>query len=648
MKYRFLALILTLFFSPAVFSQKYIFENEPSWVKAVEIPQSSTFSKYSIASGYYLKLEDYQVNLDEDAHYTHEVINVVSYTGITNASQILVNYDTSYQKLIIHHLYIWRKGKKIDRTNDLSFEKMNNEYNLQNGIYSGKISAYDNLNDIRKEDLIDFAYTLVGSNPIFKKEKYLFIPLESTNPVDLYSVRILYSKDKNYTYKCVGYDTTTVSNNLIGNYREIEISNKDVKALKMEEGTPSWIIPYKYFTLSSIKSWKEVNTWAQEVFGLKKEPELESVFKEIFVGNETLDEKINKVIDYVQDDIRYMGIESGIGSFKPSAPDKVVKQRFGDCKDKSLLLVWLLKKIGISKAYPALVNVAMLYETDKLQPSNEIFNHCIVKFEHENKTYWVDPTITQQGGDYKNLAMVDYGRALVVGESLDTIPLMSPQNTKATTFIKEDLSVKSFTEPATLEITSSRNGIEADKKRNFLEQYTSEDISKSVTDDLKLIYPIVNKTDDIKIVDDIKSNIISTTYKYEIDGFWQDGDKMENKNAAGLWIFRFDPQNLRQFINESACIERKTDLALNYPLNMEFLYIFHFHKNMLILDDYKKIENEIFYFDQVVEQISSNSFQIRYKFNFKTPFVKADDFKKICEQTNEMAKKLPVIVYFKK
>ncbi len=648
MKYRFLALILTLFFSRAVFSQKYIFENEPSWVKKVEIPQSSTFSKYSIASGYYLKLEDYQVNLDEDAHYTHEVINVVSYTGITNASQILVNYDTSYQKLIIHHLYIWRKGKKIDRTSDLSFEKMNNEYNLQNGIYSGTISAYDNLNDIRKEDLIDFAYTLVGSNPIFKKEKYLFVPLESTNPVDLYSVRILYSKDKNYTYKCVGYDTTAVSNNLIGNYREIEISNKDVKALKMEEGTPSWIIPYKYFTLSSIKSWKEVNTWAQEVFGLKKEPELESVFKEIFVGNETLDEKINKVIDYVQDDIRYMGIESGIGSFKPSAPDKVVKQRFGDCKDKSLLLVWLLKKIGISKAYPALVNVAMLHETDKFQPSNEIFNHCIVKFEHENKTYWVDPTITQQGGDYKNLAMVDYGRTLVVGQSLDTLPLMSPQNTKATTFIKEELTVKSFTEPAILEITSSCDGIEADKKRNFLEQYTSEDISKSVTDDLKLIYPIVNKTDDIKIVDDIKSNIISTTYKYEIDGFWQDGDKMENKNAAGLWIFRFDPQNLRQFINESACIERKTDLALNYPLNMEFLYVFHFHKNMLMLDDYKKIENEIFYFDQVVEQISNNSFQIKYKFSFKTPFVKADDFKKICEQTNEMAKKLPVIVYFKK
>ncbi len=648
MKYSFLVLILTMFFFQPVFSQKYTFEEVPSWVKKVGIPQNSTFSKYNIAFGYYLKLEDYQVNLEEDAYYNHEVINVVSYTGITNASQILINYDTSYQKLIIHYLYIWRKGKKIDRTSDLSFEKMNNEYNLHNGIYSGNISAYDNLNDIRKDDLIDFAYTLVGSNPIFNKEKYLFIPLESTKPVDLYSVRILYLKDKNYDYKCLGCDSIGFLNNELGNYHQIEISTNDVKAIKIEENMPTWLIPYKYFTLSSIKSWKDVNSWAQGVFKLEKAPELESVFKEIFIGNETLDEKINKIIDYVQDDIRYMGIESGIGSIKPSAPDQVVKHRFGDCKDKSLLLVWLLKKIGISKAYPALVNLAMLQEVDKFLPSNEIFNHCIVKFEYENKTYWVDPTITQQGGDYKNLSIIDYGKALVIGESLDTIPLMLPPNKNAITVIKEELTVHSFTEPATLEIVSSRNGIEADKKRVFFEQYSSTDISKSVTDDLKLIYPIVNKTADMTISDDIKTNIISTTYKYDIDGFWQDGDKLNDKNAAGYWVFRFEPQNVQQFMNESACIERKMDFALSYPLNLEFHYIFHFPKNVLILDNYKRIENEIFYFDETLQQISSNSFQIKYNCNFKAPFIKAADFEKICEQKKEIAKKLPLIIFFKK
>ena len=40
---------------------------------------------------------------------------------------------------------------------------------------------------------------------------------------------------------------------------------------------------------------------------------------------------MNAVINFVQNDIRYMGIEQGIGSIKPFTPEQVVKQRFGDC-----------------------------------------------------------------------------------------------------------------------------------------------------------------------------------------------------------------------------------------------------------------------------------------------------------------------------
>ena len=168
-------IVLVLNISNTVQAQNYSFEAIPDWVKTIEIPHESSLSKYDIKSGFYLKLVDYQVSLETNAFFYHEVRNVISYSGITNASQLLITYDTSYQKLQIHHLHIWRKGIKIDRTNDLSFEIINNEYNLQQGIYTGAVTAYDNLDDIRKDDLIDFAYTLVGVNPIFGDDKYLFI-----------------------------------------------------------------------------------------------------------------------------------------------------------------------------------------------------------------------------------------------------------------------------------------------------------------------------------------------------------------------------------------------------------------------------------------------------------------------------------------
>jgi hypothetical protein len=638
-----------LVFSPVAFSQKYNTEKEPDWIKTVNIPNKSLVKKYDASSGYYMTLVDYQVNLDKNASYFHNVINVISYSGITNASQLSVAYDTSYQQLKIHHLYIWRNGEKTDRTNELSFKTLNNEYNLNNGIYRGLITAYCNLNDIRKDDLIDFAYTLIGENPIFKNEKYLFIPLEINNPIDLYSIRVLYSKDKDYEYRCIGCDSSfVIAGNVIGNYRQLEINLLNVKAINVENNMPSWVIPYKYFSLSSFKTWKEVNNWAQEVFALKSEPDLNVVFKEIFTGKETMNEKINKIINYVQDDIRYMGIEFGIGSIKPFPPDQVVKQRFGDCKDKSLLLVSLLKKIGINEAYPVLANTYMRQELDKFYPSSEVFNHCIVKFEFNDTSYWVDPTITQQGGDYKSLSIVDYGKVLIVGVPSDTLSQMNIQNVISDINITDEYTIKSFTDPAILEIKSIRHGLEADMRRIMFEQTSAEEYSKYITDDLKKYYPKVNETDNISINDDINLNVLTTTYKYEIDGIWQDGDKMPDKKSAGYWKFKFEPYTLYSDLNTTACIKRNFDYASIFPLNMNYKAIFHFPKDLVIMDRFNKQENEAFYFDEKIEQISSNSFQVTYTYKTKSPSIKADDFEKICEEKNKIVKNLPITIFFNK
>jgi transglutaminase-like putative cysteine protease len=640
-------IILVLTISHNVHAQNYSFEAIPNWVKMIDIPDESAISKYDITTGFYLKLADYQVNLNENAFFSHEIRNVISYSGITQASQLLVAYDTSYQHLQIHHLIIWRKGIKIDRTNDLSFEVMNNEYSLQQGIYTGAISVYDNLDDIRKDDLVDFAYTLIGNNPIFNEDKYLFIPLAAMNPIDLYNVRILYSKEKEYSYKCVDCDSLKIVNEVIDNYRHIEISYSNLRPIELEVNIPSWVTPYKYFTLSSYKSWKDVNIWAQGVFSLQNKPDLDDVYNEVFTGNETIEQKISKLIDYVQDDIRYMGIQSGIGSIKPFSPEQVVKQRFGDCKDKSLLLVWLLKNIGVEKAYPALVNTVTQSEVDKYLVSNQIFNHCIVTYEYNNNTYWVDPSIAIQGGNYKDLYTYNYGKALVIGQPADTLQSMSVTNKEGMTNYIDEYTFKSFTEPGKLLITSERSGFEADTRRLLIEYYSVNNVADGLSNELKMQFPIVNKTSEVKIDDDIETNTFTMTYSYDVGGMWQDGDNT-NPPAKGFWIFRFEPRTLYQYINTSVCEDRKYDFALSYPQNVHYRIVFEFHKDMLIDDYFKTYDNEAFYFEEKVEQLNSHSIQINYSFMTKKNNIKADAYKEACEQKNEIVQKLPLVIYFPK
>ncbi len=629
-------------------AQNYSFEKVPEWVTNIDIPLESSVSKYDILSGYYFTLADFQLNLDEEAIFKHEVINVSSYSGITNASQLSVKYDTNYQKLKIHNLYIWRRGKKIDRTGDLSLEIINNEQKLHQGIYTGQIVAYDILNDIRKDDLIDFSYTIVGANPIFDDERYLFIPMEMMNPVDLYSVRVLYSKDKDYIYKCVDCDSLFFSSSVDDKYNIIEIRNRNAKAYEPEDLTPSWCIPYKYFTLSSFHSWTEVNYWAQRVFSLDMEPHLDSVFSEIFTGEETTEDKINKVIDYVQNDIRYMGIESGIGSIKPFPPEQVVTQRFGDCKDKSLLLVSLLKQIGIENAYPVLVNTIFQHEVDKLYPSNEVFNHCIVTFDYQDTTYWVDPSFPQQGGDFKNLYNIDYGKALIIGLPQDTLDRMAVRDTRSGATVTEEFTINSFTGPTAVKITSNRYGFEADQRRIVMEYYSTKDISDLVAKDLGLLFPVVTKTEEVEIADDVGNNNFMVTYYYNVDDYWKDGDEGTNKATKGFWIFKFEPVFLYQYMNVHACEERKVDCLLNHPVNLNYSVIFHFPNDLLVLDDIKSYDNDVFSFEEKIEQTGKNSLQINYRYITKNKAIKAENYKNICAEQNKIAKDLPVIIYFNK
>ncbi len=82
-------------------------------------------------------------------------------------------------------------------------------------------------------------------------------------------------------------------------------------------------------------------------------------------------------VTLVQDEVRYMGIETGPYSHKANTPSKVFKQRYGDCKDKSLLLASILNANGI-EAHLALLNTELENKLSDFIPSANLFDHAVV------------------------------------------------------------------------------------------------------------------------------------------------------------------------------------------------------------------------------------------------------------------------------
>jgi hypothetical protein len=79
---------------------------------------------------------------------------------------------------------------------------------------------------------------------------------------------------------------------------------------------------------------------------------------------------------FVQDDIRYVAIELGIGGWQPHAANDIFSHHFGDCKDKATLMSAMLKEIGVDSYY-VVVNTNR-GTVNSNTPAVNWFNHVIL------------------------------------------------------------------------------------------------------------------------------------------------------------------------------------------------------------------------------------------------------------------------------
>ena len=104
-------------------------------------------------------------------------------------------------------------------------------------------------------------------------------------------------------------------------------------------------------------SWSTVGSWYA---GLTQgrgalSPEMQSKVAELIAGKTTFSAKLSAITGFMQDEIRYVAVEMGIGGWQPHAAQEVFRNRYGDCKDKATLLTAMLAAAGMT-AHPLLVD----------------------------------------------------------------------------------------------------------------------------------------------------------------------------------------------------------------------------------------------------------------------------------------------------
>jgi tetratricopeptide (TPR) repeat protein len=97
-----------------------------------------------------------------------------------------------------------------------------------------------------------------------------------------------------------------------------------------------------------------------------------------------------RLVKRLHEEVRYTGVEFGEAALVPRPPADVLSRRYGDCKDKSALLVSRLRAEGVS-AHIALLLAAPGADVDPDLPGLGLFNHAIVVLPG-TPTLWIDAT----------------------------------------------------------------------------------------------------------------------------------------------------------------------------------------------------------------------------------------------------------------
>ena len=105
-------------------------------------------------------------------------------------------------------------------------------------------------------------------------------------------------------------------------------------------------------------------------------------------------EYIAKLVERLHREVRYTGVEFGEARLIPEFPAETLRRKFGDCKDKSTLLVAALRASGI-EAYLALLSAGDGQDVMPELPGLGMFDHAIVfvpATSPHDQDLWIDAT----------------------------------------------------------------------------------------------------------------------------------------------------------------------------------------------------------------------------------------------------------------
>jgi tetratricopeptide (TPR) repeat protein len=160
-----------------------------------------------------------------------------------------------------------------------------------------------------------------------------------------------------------------------------------------DDETPPEEEPVADVRITTFPDWKVFAGWLGPLMQPRADDAVRAKAVELTKGLTDRAAKIDAIYHYVATQIRYVSLSFGLNRYAPHAPGEVLKNEYGDCKDKHALMAAMLREIGVD-AVPVLLNTARSISED--MPSPTEFDHVITAIPGNAETdswQWFDTTL---------------------------------------------------------------------------------------------------------------------------------------------------------------------------------------------------------------------------------------------------------------
>ncbi len=475
------------------------------------------------ADGIAVLLSETQADLTgPERRLTSRLVRVVTgRDGLQSAARFDTAYDPRYERLIIHGIRVIRDGVTRDEGQPAAFELMRRELNLERAIYDGRVTAHMVIPDLREGDIVDCCYSVVGDQPALKDSfSWFFILQWSTRVVETTCRVIARPEQRMLIRRFGGAPAPRVGDS---NGRRIYTWRvSDLAPYLPEPYSPAWSVGYQAVEIGFARTWAQVSDLFRGMYEAAindGEPPAELVAEVEAIRGRFPDPAARAVegLRLVQRTLRYHSVAIGEGGFRPRALRTIWSTRYGDCKDASVLLTTVLRRMGLD-ASCALVNVGMGDDVRNFIPSPRAFNHCIVRLRLDGRDYWLDGTLPPQAGDLQRLTQARFGWALPLVENAELVRIAPTPLEVVREVVERWTFPRDVGRPARLDCSTTHRGWRADDTRRLVENRDPETLAEMYREQLEreLSSPL-RPVSSLQITEDAAANSLTVREAYDVE-----------------------------------------------------------------------------------------------------------------------------------